>query len=192
MVLWYNTDKLIENFKDRKKSYGTLLNLPIDSLLFLFIFFSMFFVLIHDYNLCFTGFPYCIFSYCKFSYYNYISIWPYYIVIHFTWYHLLNICDILILLWTSNKLTAWIELILLNFEFSSRDIDATDLMFTWTSPEIFQTVPLWTPYIKMLPKLLASYVISCIISCTDVYCLYHTWHHSYMLCYLLHMCAIST
>ncbi len=54
-------------------SYGTLLNLPIDSLLFLFLFlfFSMFFVLIHDYTLCFTGSPYCIFSYCKFSYYNY-------------------------------------------------------------------------------------------------------------------------
>ncbi len=42
----------------------------------------MFFVLIHDYTLCFTGPPYCIFSYCKFSYYNNISIWPYYIVIH--------------------------------------------------------------------------------------------------------------
>ncbi len=39
----------------------------------------MFFVLIHDYTLCFTGSPYCIFSYC-----NYISIWPYYIVIHLT------------------------------------------------------------------------------------------------------------
>ncbi len=58
--------------------------LYIDSLLFLFIFFSMFFVLIHDYKMCFTGSPYCIFSYCKFSYYNYISIWPYYIVIHYT------------------------------------------------------------------------------------------------------------
>ncbi len=44
------------------------------SLLFLFIFFSMFFVLIHDYTLCFTGSPYSKFSYCKFSYYNYISI----------------------------------------------------------------------------------------------------------------------
>ncbi len=38
-------------------SYGTLLNWPIDSLLFLFLFFSMFFVLIHDYTLCFTGSP---------------------------------------------------------------------------------------------------------------------------------------
>ncbi len=64
--------------------YVTLLNWPIVSLLFLFIFFSMFFVLIHDYTPCFTGSPYCKFSYCKFSYYNYISIWPYYIVIHFT------------------------------------------------------------------------------------------------------------
>ncbi len=51
-------------------------------MLFLFIFFSMFFVLIHDYTLCFTGSHYCKFSYCKFSYYNYISIWPYYIVNH--------------------------------------------------------------------------------------------------------------
>ncbi len=34
--------------------------------------------------MCFTGSPYCIFSYCKFGYYNYISIWPYYIVIHLT------------------------------------------------------------------------------------------------------------
>ncbi len=67
-------------------SYGTLLNWPIDSLLFLFIFFSIFFVLIHDYTLCFTSSPYYIFSYCKFSYYNYISIWPYYIVIHFIWW----------------------------------------------------------------------------------------------------------
>ncbi len=63
-------------------AWDTLLNLPIGSLLFLFIFFSMFFVLIHDYTLCFTGSPYCKFSYCKFSYYNYISLWPYYIVIH--------------------------------------------------------------------------------------------------------------
>ncbi len=55
----------------------TLLNWPIVSLLILFILFSMFSVLIHDYTLCFTGFP-C----CNFSYYNYISIWSYYIVIH--------------------------------------------------------------------------------------------------------------
>ncbi len=64
--------------------YGTLLNWPIVSLLFLFIFFSMFCVLIYDYTLCFTGSPCCKFSYCKFSYYNYISIWPCYIVIHYT------------------------------------------------------------------------------------------------------------
>ncbi len=31
-------------------------------------------IFIHDYTLCFTGSPYCIFSYGKFSYYNYISI----------------------------------------------------------------------------------------------------------------------
>ncbi len=58
-------------------SYSNLLNWPIVSLLFLFITLSMCFVLIQDYTLCFTGSP-C----CKFSYYNYISIWPYYIVIH--------------------------------------------------------------------------------------------------------------
>ncbi len=39
----------------------------------------MFFVLIHDYTLCFTGSP-CF----NFSSYNYISIRPYYIVIHLT------------------------------------------------------------------------------------------------------------
>ncbi len=34
-------------------------------------------MLIHDYTLCLTGSPYY-----NVSYYNYISIWPYYIVIH--------------------------------------------------------------------------------------------------------------
>ncbi len=58
-------------------SYSTLLNWPFVSLLILFILFGMFFVLIHDCTLCFTGSP-C----CNFSYYNYISIWPYHIVIH--------------------------------------------------------------------------------------------------------------
>ncbi len=58
-----------------KKVY--CLNWPILSLSILFILFSMFFVLINDYTLCFTGSP-C----CNFSYYNYIYIWPYYIVIH--------------------------------------------------------------------------------------------------------------
>ncbi len=53
------------------------INWLIVSLLILIILFSMFFVLIHDYTLCFTGSP-C----CNFSYYNFISIWPYYIVIH--------------------------------------------------------------------------------------------------------------
>ncbi len=58
-------------------SYSTLLNWPIVRLLILFILFSIFFVLIHDCTLCFIGSP-C----CNFSYYNYISIWPYYIIIH--------------------------------------------------------------------------------------------------------------
>ncbi len=49
---------------------------------FYLYFLLCFLFLIHDYTLCFTGSPYCIFSYCKFSYYDYISIWPYYIVIH--------------------------------------------------------------------------------------------------------------
>ncbi len=38
----------------------------------------MFSVLIHDYTLCFTD-SLC----CYFGYHNYISIWPYYIIIHF-------------------------------------------------------------------------------------------------------------
>ncbi len=62
-------------------SYSTFLNWPIVSLLILFILFSMFLVLIHDYTLCFTDFPCRNFSY---MYYNYISIWPYYIGIHIT------------------------------------------------------------------------------------------------------------
>ncbi len=57
--------------------YSNLLNWPSVSMLYLFIFFSMFFVLIHDYTLCFIGSA-C----CKFNYYIYSSIWPYYIVIH--------------------------------------------------------------------------------------------------------------
>ncbi len=52
-------------------SYSTLLNWPIVSLLILFILLSMFFVLIHDYTMYFTG------SQC-YNYSNYISIWPYY------------------------------------------------------------------------------------------------------------------
>ncbi len=39
----------------------------------------MFCILVHDYTLYFTGSP-CY----NVSYYNYISIWPYYIVIHST------------------------------------------------------------------------------------------------------------
>ncbi len=57
-----------------------LLIWPILSLLILFILFSMFCVLIHNYTLCFTGSPWPC---CNFSYYNYISIWPYHIVIHY-------------------------------------------------------------------------------------------------------------
>ncbi len=40
---------------------------------------NVFFCFVHEYTLCFTGSP-CY----NVSYYNYISIWPYYIVIHFT------------------------------------------------------------------------------------------------------------
>ncbi len=68
-------------------SYSTLLNWPFVNLLILFILFIMLFVLIHDYTLCFTGSP-C----CNFSYYNYISMWPYYIVIHLT-YTIQTICS---------------------------------------------------------------------------------------------------
>ncbi len=58
-------------------SCSTLLNWPIVSLLILFILFSnVFQFFLHDYTLCFTG-SHC----CNVSYYNYISIWPYSIVI---------------------------------------------------------------------------------------------------------------
>ncbi len=43
-------------------------------ILYYFVMFS-FCILIHDYTLCFVGSP-C----CSLSYYNYISVWPYYIV----------------------------------------------------------------------------------------------------------------
>ncbi len=52
-------------------------NHSINILFYFYFYFLVAFVLIHDYTLYFTGSP-C----CKFSYYNYISIWPYYIVIH--------------------------------------------------------------------------------------------------------------
>ncbi len=59
-------------------SYSTLLNWPIVSLLILFLSFSnVFGILVHDYTLCFICSP-C----CNVSYYNYISVWPYFIVIH--------------------------------------------------------------------------------------------------------------
>ncbi len=59
-----------------------LLNWPIVSqlILFYFILFSnVFCILVHDYTLCFIGSPWC-----NVSYYNYNSIQPYYIVIHFS------------------------------------------------------------------------------------------------------------
>ncbi len=54
-------------------SYRALLNWPIVSLLILFILFSnvFYFILVHDYTLCFSGSP-CY----NVSYYNYISISP--------------------------------------------------------------------------------------------------------------------
>ncbi len=62
-------------------SYTTLLNWPIVRLLILFDIILLsngfFCILVHDYTLCFTGSP-CY----NVSYYNYISIWPYSIVIH--------------------------------------------------------------------------------------------------------------
>ncbi len=45
---------------------------------FICILCMLFCILIHDYTLCFTGCPWY-----NVSYYNYISIWPYYIVFHF-------------------------------------------------------------------------------------------------------------
>ncbi len=62
--------------------YSILLNWPIVSLLILFysiLFSNVSCVLVHDSTLCFIGSP-C----CGVTYYNYISIWLYYIVIHLT------------------------------------------------------------------------------------------------------------
>ncbi len=42
-----------------------------------YLWFDLICILIHDYTLCFSGSP-CY----NVNYYNYISIWPYYIVIH--------------------------------------------------------------------------------------------------------------
>ncbi len=62
-------------------SYSTLLNWPIVSLLVLFISFSnVFFILVRDYTLCFTG-SLC----CSVSYYNYISVSPYYMAVRDVW-----------------------------------------------------------------------------------------------------------
>ncbi len=76
---WNFCVKVFYKIRNISKGIGTstLLNWPIVSLLILFILFSMFFVLIHYYTLYFTGSP-CY----NLSHYNYISIWPYYIVIH--------------------------------------------------------------------------------------------------------------
>ncbi len=67
---------------------STLLNLSIVSLLILlyFILFSnvSFCILVHAYTLCFIGSPCCSISY------NYISIWPYHIVIHLLQIFLFN------------------------------------------------------------------------------------------------------
>ncbi len=58
---------------------STLLNWPIVNLLIWFILYYLvvfFCILVHDYNLCFTGFCYNV------GHYNYNSIWPYYIDVH--------------------------------------------------------------------------------------------------------------
>ncbi len=47
------------------------------------------FVVIHDYTLRFT-----VSTCCTSSYYNYISIWPYYVVIHFTWLAVIFIANV--------------------------------------------------------------------------------------------------
>ncbi len=65
-------------------SYSTLPNWPITSLLILFISFSNVFCTIY-----FIGSPYR-----SVSYYNYISVWPYYIVIPYTIFNLHIICGI--------------------------------------------------------------------------------------------------
>ncbi len=54
-------------------------------MLILFILFSHVFFSTCLHTLCFTGSP-C----CNVSYYTYISIWPYYIVIHFTYVNVIN------------------------------------------------------------------------------------------------------
>ncbi len=60
-------------------SYITLLNWPIVNLLILFILFSyVFCILVNDNTLCFIGS-----HYRSVNYYNYISVWPYHIGIHY-------------------------------------------------------------------------------------------------------------
>ncbi len=66
----------------------------------LFILFSnVFFILIHNYTLCFTGFP-C----CNVSNYNSISIGPYYIVIHMTILYVLLVLPVAMLVTTITSL----------------------------------------------------------------------------------------
>ncbi len=65
-------------------SYSALLNWPIVILLILLCFTicsNVFCILVHDYTLYFIGSPCCV------SYYNYISVWPYYIVIQYSNYN---------------------------------------------------------------------------------------------------------
>ncbi len=60
----------------------TLLNWPIVSLLILFyfiLFSKLFCNVMHDYTLYFTGCPVC-----SVRYYSCISLWTYYIVVHYT------------------------------------------------------------------------------------------------------------
>ncbi len=77
-VVLYDRWSLITVVFKHRFHCSTSLNWPIISLLSLLILFSnVFCILLHDYTLCFTGSP------ChSVRYYNYISIWSYYIVIH--------------------------------------------------------------------------------------------------------------
>ncbi len=74
-------------------SYSTLPNWPIVSLLILCYFISFCYILVHDYTQYFVGSP-C----CSVSYYNYIFVWPYYVVIRSMGYtpvlHVWNMCII--------------------------------------------------------------------------------------------------
>ncbi len=71
-----DVDVLAKKYAKQTELDGWAHNLLI---LFYVILFSngFFFILVHDYTLCFIGSP-C----CSVSYYNYTSMWPYYIGIH--------------------------------------------------------------------------------------------------------------